>query len=535
MYLDHFGLAREPFAIIPADGFFYGGAGRGAILDALIYVITHGEGVEGIIKVTGEEGSGKTTLFRELTERLPPNIETLTLTASLDWSAEGLLHVIASKLGSDKESGMVVTEVDEVQRALVRRYAAGRQVLILVDEAHCLSPETLEVLRVLYSHESSRNKLLQVVLLGQAELDTTLSLPSMHPLVAQITHHFVLQPFNLEALREYLVLRMRAAGYASQSPEVFSPEAVRQIALVSGGLIRQINVLADQSLLAVFTDNAATVGLQHVRGAIEDSGLEPAFTTRTVWPESSGSRVAGAAAMLVIIVIAVMAGGMNWRSSVPSPASDPGPAAGSAVGETTPPSGKTVTVLDMMAPQTPPPVSASILSAPSVPDRSTPVMASGKQPEEAALPAVPIVPATLGTTDTVSPAAVATAKGTASAIVPATSVRLEVSALKLAGYPLLKERIGATMAVSGTGITVQLFATDNIQNPRMERFLVRASNLVRLSDIYVYPVRKNGRAIYQVTYGIYPDRDQASLAVAGWPEKYKTAFQPEFVTLAELR
>lgn len=535
MHLDHFRLTREPFAIIPADGFFYGGGGRGAILDALIYVITHGEGVEGIIKVTGEEGSGKTTLFRELAERLPPNIEALALTASPDWSAEGLLHVIAGKLRSDNVSGLAVTEVGEVQQALVRRYAAGRQVLILIDEAHCLSPETLEVLRVLYSHESSRNKLLQIVLFGQAELDTTLSQPSMHPLVAQITHHFVLQPFNLEAVREYLVLRMRAAGYPDQSPEVFSPEAVRQITLVSGGLMRQINVLADQSLLAAFTDNATTVGLQHVRGAIEDSGLEPAFAARTVWPESSGSRVAGAAAMLAIVVIAVMAGGMNWRSSAPSAVADSAPAAGSVAAETASSSGKTVAVPDTAVPQVPPPTAAVVLPAPSVPARPVPAVAPDSAPQT--LPAAPVVPAAPDTTTTVAPVAVAPASSVASAAVPVGSTRLDVSVLKLADFPLLKERIDATMAVPGTGnqITVQLFATDNIQNPRMERFLVRANNLVRLSDIYVYPVRKSGRAIYRVTYGIYPDRDQANLAVAGWPEKYKEAFQPEFVTLAELR
>lgn len=532
MYLHHFRLDREPFAIIPAGGFFYGGASRGAILDALIYVITHGEGVEGIIKVTGEEGSGKTTLFRELIERLPPNIEILSLTASPDWSAADLLSVIAGKLGSDVTSGMAVVEVNEVERALVRRYAAGRQVVILVDEAHCMSPEALEILRVLYSCESSRNKLLQVALFGQAELDTTLSLQAMHPLVGQITHHFVMQPFNLDAVREYLALRMRAAGYSGS--EVFLPEAVRQIANVSGGLVRQINVLADQSLLAAFTDNATTVAPHHVKGAIEDAGMENTFT-RATWPESSGSGVKGAVAMLAIVIVTVIAGGLYWQS----PALSPAPGSKPVTGETVSSSGKAVGTADAVISVAPAPLAAPAAVPPE------PGLASGGQTGSlpSAPPAAPVAsvtPSPVTLSDVVpEPDSANTAKTVTSAAVPVTSTRLEVSALNLTGYPLLKERIDATAALSGTragsDITVQLFATDNIQNPRMERFLVRASNLVKLSEIYIYPVRSKGRAIYRVTYGVYPGRDQANLAVAAWPEKYKTAFQPEFVTLAELQ
>ena len=534
MYLDHFRLAREPFAIIPAGGFFYGGASRGAILDALIYVITHGEGVEGIIKVTGEEGSGKTTLFRELIERLPPKIEILSLTASPDWSAEGLLHVIAGKLESDIASGTAVAEVDEIERALVRRYAAGRQVVILVDDAHSMSPETLEILRVLYSRESSRNKLLQIALFGQAELDATLSLQVMHPLVGQITHHFVMQPFNLDAVREYLALRMRAAGYSGS--EVFSLEAVRQITHVSGGLVRQINVLADQSLLAAFTNGATTVDLHHVRGAIEDAGLENTFT-RTTWSESSGSGVMGAVVMLATVLVAVVAGGLYWQSSVPPSVPGSGPVAGNAIS----PSDKAVSIagaaMDSAAPAS--------LPAPAAAVPPELVIVSDGQPKAlpSASPTALVASAIPGsvTSSVITPevAAVNTSSTVASTAVSVADTKLEVSALKLTGYPLLKERIEATAVLSGikerNHITVQLFATDNIQNPRMERFLVRASNLVKLSEIYVHPVRRNGRAIYRVTYGIYSDHGQADLAVAAWPEKYKTAFQPEFITLAELR
>jgi septal ring-binding cell division protein DamX len=110
--------------------------------------------------------------------------------------------------------------------------------------------------------------------------------------------------------------------------------------------------------------------------------------------------------------------------------------------------------------------------------------------------------------------------------------------VKLAGYELLEQRIGATAkarsAPNRDAYTIQLFATDNVQPDRMERFLSRARSMIDLSDLYVHPVTNGGRAIFRVTYGIYSSRDQAIEAVTTLPEKYRASFQPEIYVLDEI-
>ena len=118
-------------------------------------------------------------------------------------------------------------------------------------------------------------------------------------------------------------------------------------------------------------------------------------------------------------------------------------------------------------------------------------------------------------------------------------VKLDIGGVKLAGHKLLEQRVEATKQIMATMdknyYSIQLFVTDNIQPDRMERFLIRAQNLVNLSDLYMHPVNNEGQAHFRVTYGIYPTRDQASAAMDELPQKYKTAFSPELYTLSELR
>ena len=176
MYLSHFGLSEQPFAHIPVTNFFYDGANRGATLDALIYVLTHGEGVEGIIKVIGEDGSGKTTLCRLLMKRLPAQMKTIYL-AKPDLSREEFLHSLADELKSELTVSRTpvvcaTVTISDLENALIEKHAIGGQVILLMDEAHAIAAETLEELRLLYDLESARHKLLQIVLFGQTELET---------------------------------------------------------------------------------------------------------------------------------------------------------------------------------------------------------------------------------------------------------------------------------------------------------------------------------------------------------------------------
>jgi type II secretory pathway predicted ATPase ExeA len=268
MYLSHFGLAEQPFTITPVTDFFYGGANRGETLEALIYAIMHGEG---IIKVTGEVGSGKTMLCRVLMERLPENVETIYL-ANPSLSREEILYSIADDLNLDLAGSRANEALRVLQNVLIEKYAAGKQVVVLIDEAHAMPVETLEELRLLYNLESTRHKLLKIVLFGQTELDDMLSLPKMRQLKDRITHHFTTQPFSVEAVNEYLMFRMRAAGY--HGPDNFAPEAVGLIAKASGGLTRRVNIYADKSLLAAFIGNTHGITVDHVKAAIGDSELK---------------------------------------------------------------------------------------------------------------------------------------------------------------------------------------------------------------------------------------------------------------------
>src|SRR3954468_14973651 len=219
LYLEHFGLTEPPFRITPHTDFFFDGADRGATLEALIYAILHDEG---IVKVSGEVGSGKTMLCRVLMERLPAHVETIYL-ATPSLARDEILHAIADDLDVSLTRERTAVALRELQEHLIRLYGAGRRVVILVDEAHVMPGETLEQIRLLSNLESNRHKLLQIVLFGQPELDGTLAKASLRQLRDRITHAFRTRPLSSPEVARYLSFRMRAAGY--RGPEVFSPRA----------------------------------------------------------------------------------------------------------------------------------------------------------------------------------------------------------------------------------------------------------------------------------------------------------------------
>jgi len=267
MYLDHFGLKQAPFKITPHTQFFFSGANRGSILDALIYAITQGEG---LVKVTGEVGTGKTMLCRMLAERLPHTVETIYL-AIPSLTRDEILNAIASDLKIRTKGLNAASVLQKLQDYLIKLHAGGRQVVVLIDEAHAMPLETLEALRLLSNLETSSSKLLQVVLFGQPELDNNLRLAHMRQIKERITHSFMLAPLPKDEIGEYINFRLRAAGY--RGPDLFTQRCTSLIAQASVGLTRRINILADKTLLAAFADGTHTLEPKHVRAAIEDSEL----------------------------------------------------------------------------------------------------------------------------------------------------------------------------------------------------------------------------------------------------------------------
>jgi type II secretory pathway predicted ATPase ExeA len=271
MYLEHFGLTEPPFRITPHTDFFFDGANRGATLDALLYAITHDEG---IVKVSGEVGSGKTMLCRVLMERLPENV-TIIYLANPSLAREDILYAIADELHltlPDNARASLVLRT--LQEHLIGSFSEGRQVVVLIDEAHAMPAETLEEIRLLSNLETNRHKLLQIVLFGQPELNDILARPDMRQLKERITHNFGLEPLVRDDIASYLDFRMRAAGY--RGPSVFTPVAVKMIARCSQGLTRRINILADKALLAAYAKGSHQIGAREAQAAIRDSEFSQA-------------------------------------------------------------------------------------------------------------------------------------------------------------------------------------------------------------------------------------------------------------------
>jgi type II secretory pathway predicted ATPase ExeA len=266
MYYTFFGLQQPPFRITPDTEFFFEGANRGSVLEALIYAIGQGEG---IVKVTGEVGSGKTMLCRVLQQRLADSVDIVYL-ANPNVSPEDILHAIAFELQLPvKREASRLEVMHALQQYLVQRHAERRQVVVFVEESQGMPLATLEEIRLLSNLETDRSKLLQIVLFGQPELDENLRQTSIRQLRERITHSFYLSPLSIEEVGAYLAFRLHAAGY--RGPSLFSKRVITYIAKASGGLTRRVNIVADKALLAAFAESTHTISLKHARTAVQDS------------------------------------------------------------------------------------------------------------------------------------------------------------------------------------------------------------------------------------------------------------------------
>lgn len=308
MYLDYFSLKRHPFRITPDPSLFFAGGtrGRGVVLDALVYGITSGEG---ILKVVGEVGSGKTMLCRMLEERLPDSIEIVYL-ANPSLSARDIVYAIAIELKLEVDAATDrLLVMHKLQEYLLRKHGEGGSVVVFIEEAQSMPLETLEEVRLLSNLETHRHKLMQIVLFGQPELDRKLELREIRQLRERITHSFNLAPMTVGEIREYLHFRLRVAG--CPWPQLFSPKAEIMLAKASDGLSRRINILADKALLAAYADPATrpdarnsageilpVVYPRHVRTAIADSSYGSLGSSR--WLRWFGYAAAALGGALVL-------------------------------------------------------------------------------------------------------------------------------------------------------------------------------------------------------------------------------------------
>ena len=517
IYLEHFGLNEAPFKITPHTEFFFAGANRGETLEALIYAITSGEGM---VKVTGEVGAGKTMLCRVLMERLPDTVETIYL-AVPSLSPDEMLTTIADDLGVDIHGGNTTKLIRALQERLIATHAQGKQVVALIDEAHAMPLETLEEIRLLSNLETSRDKLMQIVLFGQPELDQHLMLPHMRQLKERITHSFDLLPLPARDIKDYLNFRLRAAGY--KGPDLFSPDALKLIAEASEGLTRRINIYADKTLLAAYADNTHTVTPDHVRAAISD--------TQIVLPREKNDRklwLAVAASLMAGSVIGFMAGRITATIS-------PMASTGVSVSVVAPPAAKSplapagvVGAMANAAPVTPTgPGTAGVLTA--------------GLPGNASNAAVPIAtnakPGAGEVTVTKEPAALPRVQVTESGIAAAGKPGpTETGTMASNGW--LQTRMEADIARLGglpaNRYSIQLMTADPRETTAIENFLRAASRELNADRIMVYPAGTSVNPRVGVLYGSYVERADASEEMLRLPAKL-TKFRPYVRSVGAIR
>jgi len=484
MYYSFFGLKQPPFKITPDTDFFFEGGNRGAVLEALIYAITHGEG---IIKVTGEVGSGKTMLCRVLQARLPKSVETVYL-ANPSVSPEEIMHAIAFELQLPiaPDAGRLVV-MHALNDYLVARHAEGRQVVIFVEESQSMPLATLEEMRLLSNLETKQYKLLQIVLFGQPELDENLAKTQIRQLRERITHSFSLGPLKPEEVRAYIAFRLRAAGY--HGPDLFAAPVIRYMAQATAGLTRRINIVADKALLAAFAENTHNITAKHVRAAVHDSE----FSGRVGAPAKLGWLAPAAAFLLgAVAVVGLYRAYTQLAGETPAR-----PHAGEA------------------APVSPPPVPSQSPrpgGGDSIP--ATPV-ARAETPQAATLPAAaPVQPVA-------SPTPSSAAPGGATAA----SERDQVPGHNGASphSDPLEQRLLATQRwlaeAKGGTFSIQLLGSND---PTLLRnYFETLGEYIELEKVFVYRTLANQQPSMTVLYGAFSTRADAVRSLEALPDTLK--------------
>jgi general secretion pathway protein A len=264
MYTSFFGLGEKPFAITPDPRYLFMSERHAEALAHLLYGINE---AGGFIQLTGEVGTGKTTVVRSLLERMPGHADVAVILNPQLTPVEFVL-TICEELGifmRDEDASSIKDLVDLLNRRLLEAHAKGRRVVVIVDEAQNLTPETLEQVRLLTNLETASQKLLQIILIGQPELREVLARVELRQLAQRITGRYHLDPLSRAETAAYVSHRLRVAG--SASGDVFSTAALREVHRLTNGIPRIINVICDRALLGAFTQEQHRIGPSLVRDA----------------------------------------------------------------------------------------------------------------------------------------------------------------------------------------------------------------------------------------------------------------------------
>ena len=263
MYLTFFGLNEKPFAITPDPRYLYLSERHAEALAHLLYGINE---AGGFVQLTGEVGTGKTTIVRSLLAQTPKNAE-IALILNPSMTAPEFLLTICEELGigvQNSAPGSLKDLVDILSYYLLHAHGAGKRVVLVVDEAQNLSPDVLEQVRLLTNLETNTQKLLQIILIGQPELRELLSRNELRQLAQRITGRYHLKPLSHEETAAYVLHRLRVAGATT---DMFAPAALNEVFRLSQGVPRVINVICDRALLGAYSLDRHRVTATLVRNA----------------------------------------------------------------------------------------------------------------------------------------------------------------------------------------------------------------------------------------------------------------------------
>jgi general secretion pathway protein A len=314
MYLSFFGLNEKPFAITPDPRYLYLSERHAEALAHLLYGINE---AGGFVQLTGEVGTGKTTIVRSLLAQTPKNAE-IALILNPRMTAPEFLLTICEEIGigvPDTSTESLKDLVDVLSHYLLRAHAAGRRVVLVVDEAQNLAPAVLEQVRLLTNLETNTQKLLQIILIGQPELRELLGRNELRQLAQRITGRYHLHPLSRDETAAYVRHRLRVAGATT---DIFSGAALSEVYRLSAGVPRVINVICDRALLGAYSMDSHRVTATLVRHAASE-----VFGKR-IAPNWLPWAAAGSTAVVLLSASVALWSAHPWSSNAQANPATPG-------------------------------------------------------------------------------------------------------------------------------------------------------------------------------------------------------------------